>query len=77
VAPGEHVTRALTLAETLAGFPWATLLADRASAFAGSGLPLEHGLAIEARLGRAVLEEARRGAARFAGGAGRGGKGVP
>jgi enoyl-CoA hydratase len=70
---GEHVTRALALAETLAGFPWPTLLADRAAALAGSGLPLEHGLAIEARLGRAVLDEARRGAARFAGGEGRSG----
>jgi enoyl-CoA hydratase len=76
VPRGESVARALALAETLAGFPWPTLLADRAAALAGSGLPLEHGLAIEARLGRAVLEEARRGAARFAGGAGRGGTGT-
>jgi enoyl-CoA hydratase len=76
VPPEMHVTRALELAETLAGFPWSTLLADRAAALAGSGVPLEHGLAIEARLGRAVLEEARRGAARFAGGAGRKGAGI-
>jgi enoyl-CoA hydratase/carnithine racemase len=76
VPRGQHVTRALALAETLALFPWPTLLADRAAALAGSGLPLEHGLAIEARLGRAVLAEARKGAARFAGGVGRGGAGV-
>jgi enoyl-CoA hydratase len=76
VPRGQHVTRALALAETLAQFPWPTLLADRAAALAGSGLPLEHGLAIEARLGRAVLAEARKGAARFAGGVGRGGAGV-
>jgi len=76
VARGQHLERALALAETLAKFPWPTLLADRAAALAGSGLPLEHGLAIEARLGRAVLEEARRGASRFAGGEGRKGKGV-
>jgi enoyl-CoA hydratase/carnithine racemase len=76
VPRGQHLVRALELAETLARFPWPTLLADRAAALAGSGLPLEHGLAIEARLGRAVLEEARRGASRFAGGEGRKGVGV-
>jgi enoyl-CoA hydratase len=76
VAPGAHVTRALALAETLARFPWPTLLSDRAAVYAGLGTPLEHGLAIEARLGRAVLDEAARGAARFGGGAGRGGTGV-
>ncbi len=76
VARGRHLERALALAETLAKFPWPTLLADRAAALAGSGLPLEHGLAIEARLGRAVLEEAKRGASRFAGGEGRKGQGV-
>jgi enoyl-CoA hydratase len=76
VPRGQHVTRALALAETLAQFPWPTLLADRAAALAGSGLPLEHGLAIEARLGRAVLAEARKGAARFAGGVGRSGAGL-
>jgi len=76
VPRGQHLTRALALAETLAKFPWPTLLADRAAALAGSGLPLEHGLAIEARLGRAVLDEARRGAARFAGGEGRSGAGT-
>ncbi len=76
VPAGGHVTRALALAEELAAFPWPTLLADRAAALAGSGVALEHGLAIEARLGRAVLEEARKGAARFASGVGRSGKGV-
>ncbi len=76
VPRGQHLVRALALAETLAKFPWPTLLADRAAALAGSGVPLEHGLAIEARLGRAVLEEAKRGASRFAGGEGRKGVGV-
>jgi enoyl-CoA hydratase len=76
VPRGRHVARALDLAETLARFPWPTLLADRAAALAGSGLPLEHGIAIEARLGRAVLEEAKKGAARFAGGEGRSGAGT-
>ncbi len=76
VEPGQHLARALALAETLAGFPWPTLLADRAATIAGTGLPLEHGLALEARLGRAVLTEARRGAARFAGGEGRSAAGI-
>jgi enoyl-CoA hydratase len=76
VPRGRHLERALALAETLAKFPWPTLLADRAAALAGSGVALEHGLAIEARLGRAVLEEAKRGASRFAGGEGRKGVGV-
>ncbi|MCC6764287.1 MAG: crotonase/enoyl-CoA hydratase family protein [Deltaproteobacteria bacterium] len=76
VPRGRHLERALEFAETLAKFPWPTLLADRAAALAGSGLPLEHGLAIEARLGRAVLDEAKRGASRFAGGEGRKGHGV-
>jgi enoyl-CoA hydratase len=76
VPGGTHVTRALALAEHLASFPWPTLLADRAAALAGSGLPLEHGIALEARLGRAVLEEARKGAARFAAGEGRKGAGT-
>ncbi len=76
VPQGRHLARALELAETLAKFPWPTLLADRAAALAGSGVPLEHGLAIEARLGRAVLDEAKRGASRFAGGEGRKGSSV-
>ncbi len=76
VPRGQHVARALALAEMLAAFPWPTLLADRAAALAGSGLPLEHGIAIEARLGRAVLAEAKKGAARFAGGEGRKGAGT-
>jgi enoyl-CoA hydratase len=76
VPRGQHLARALALAETLAQFPWPTLLADRAAALAGSGVALEHGLAIEARLGRAVLQEGKRGASRFAGGAGRKGAGV-
>jgi enoyl-CoA hydratase len=76
VPRGRHLEHALALAETLAKFPWPTLLADRAATLAGSGVALEHGLAIEARLGRAVLEEAKRGASRFAGGEGRKGVGV-
>jgi enoyl-CoA hydratase len=77
VPAGQHVARALALAEQIAAFPWPTLLADRAAVLAGVGQPLEHGLAIEARLGRAVLREASKGAARFAAGEGRSGVGAP
>jgi len=76
VPPGEHLTRALVLAEGLAGFPQETMLADRMAAIEGLGLSLEDGLAREAQAGRAVFEVARRGAARFAAGEGRGGAGA-
>jgi enoyl-CoA hydratase len=76
VPPGDHLTRALVLAEGLAGFPQETMLADRSAAIEGLGMPIEEGLAREARAGRAVFEVARRGAARFAAGEGRGGEGA-
>jgi enoyl-CoA hydratase len=76
VPPGLHVERALELAERLAGFPQDTMLADRRAALGGSGLTLEEGLALEAKNGAATLETAWRGAARFAGGEGRGGAGA-
>ncbi|HKP88992.1 MAG TPA: crotonase/enoyl-CoA hydratase family protein, partial [Thermoleophilaceae bacterium] len=65
VAPGEHLTRALVLAEGLARFPQETMLADRGAAIEGLGMPLEDGLAREARAGRETFEVARRGAGRF------------
>lgn len=77
VARGEALARALHWAETLAAFPQETLLADREAAIRGFGLPLDEGLALEARLGRATFAVGRRGAARFAAGEGRGGRGVP
>lgn len=76
VAPGAHLVRALELAERLASFPQETMLSDRRAAIEGAALPLEEGLALEHRLGREVLDIALRGAARFAGGEGRGGAGV-
>jgi enoyl-CoA hydratase len=76
VAPGRHLQRALDLAERLAGFPQETLLSDRRALLAGSGRPLEEGLAIEAREGAAVLMVGSGGAARFAAGEGRGGADV-
>ena len=71
VAPGEHLERALELAERIASFPQETMLADRRAAIEGFGQSLADGLALERQLGNEVLEVAVRGAARFAGGEGR------
>jgi enoyl-CoA hydratase len=76
VPPGRHTERALELAERLAGYPQETMLSDRRATLEGAGVPLADGLALEHRIGREVLEVAARGAARFAGGEGRGGAGV-
>jgi enoyl-CoA hydratase len=76
VPPGRALERALAMAEGLAAFPQATMLADRRAAIEGLGLPLAEGLALEARAGPAVFADAQAGAARFAGGAGRGGQGA-
>jgi enoyl-CoA hydratase len=76
VPDGTHLDRALEYAEGLASFPQETMLADRAAAIEGFGMPLDEALAMEARSGQATLEVAWRGAARFAGGEGRGGAGA-
>jgi enoyl-CoA hydratase len=76
VAPGEHLTRALAVVEALARFPQDAMLADRRAAIEGLGLPLAEGLALEADAGPAVFPGAVAGAARFAGGEGRGGAGA-
>jgi enoyl-CoA hydratase len=76
VPQGTALARSLEIAEALAGFPQETMLADRRAAIEGFGLPLADGLALEAQAGRAVFEDAQRGAARFAGGEGRGGAGA-
>ena len=76
VAAGEHLARALEMAEGLAAFPQETMLADRRAALEGFGLPLADGLALEAQAGPAVFADAVAGAARFAGGEGRGGAGT-
>jgi hypothetical protein len=52
------------------------MLADRAAAIEGIGMTFEEGLRREARTGPAVFEASQRGAARFAGGEGRGGAGA-
>jgi enoyl-CoA hydratase len=76
VEAGQHLDRALGLAERIASFPQETMLSDRRAALEGAGLPLADGLELERRLGREVLDVAVRGAARFADGEGRGGNGV-
>jgi enoyl-CoA hydratase len=75
VENGHHLDRALEYAEGLASFPQETMLADRMAAIEGFGLPLDEALALEAISGAKTLEVAWRGAARFAGGEGRGGEG--
>jgi enoyl-CoA hydratase/carnithine racemase len=76
VAPGAHLERALERAEGLARFPQRTMLADRRAAIEGFGMPLADALALEAQAGPEVFEDGARGAARFAGGEGRGGAGA-
>jgi enoyl-CoA hydratase len=76
VEPGRHLDRALELAERIASFPQETMLIDRRAALEGAALSLAEGLELERRLGREVLDVAARGAARFAAGEGRGGRGV-
>jgi enoyl-CoA hydratase len=76
VAPGEHVARALALAEGLARFPQRTMLADRRAAIEGLGMPLADGLELEAAAGPEVFADAVHGAARFAAGEGRAGAGA-
>jgi enoyl-CoA hydratase/carnithine racemase len=76
VPAGAHLDRALALAEGLARFPQRTMLADRRAAIDGFGLPLADALALEAAAGPEVFEDGARGAARFAGGEGRGGAGA-
>ncbi|HEU4657587.1 MAG TPA: crotonase/enoyl-CoA hydratase family protein [Capillimicrobium sp.] len=73
VPSGQSRPAAEALAAELARFPQVTLRGDRASAYEAFGLPVAEGMAVELEHGRASLEQAVRGAARFAQGAGRGG----
>jgi enoyl-CoA hydratase len=61
----DALTAALALAEEIAAFPQDTVRSDRTAALEGFGLPLEDGLALEARLGRERLRTAHEGATRF------------
>lgn len=75
VPAGAGRAAAVGLAHQLAGFPQATLRADRLSAHRQWGLPLEAALRQEWESGRERLDDALAGAARFAAGAGRHGAG--
>jgi enoyl-CoA hydratase len=65
VPAGEHLSRALALAEAIAALPQETMLSDREAAHAALGLPIDQGLALEARLGRGRILGALEGARRF------------
>jgi len=76
VPAGEARVAAEALAHEIAAFPQGCLRADRASAHAQWALPLDAALGREYAGGIEVLRsgEAAQGAARFVGGAGRGGR---
>lgn len=74
VASGQALSAALVLAQQLADFPQATMLADRISAYRQWDLPLPQALQQEWEGGKPCLGDALEGAARFAAGAGRHGK---
>jgi len=78
VPPGEAVAGAVALAHQLAALPQVCLRSDRMSALEQWGLTEEEAALGEARRGRDVIRsgETLAGAARFAGGAGRGGAAI-
>ncbi len=71
VPDGAARAAAEELALQLAEHPQATMRADRLSVYEGLGRPLPEALAREFARGSLLLEEARRGAGRFAAGEGR------
>jgi enoyl-CoA hydratase len=74
VPEGQALAEAKALAELLARFPQTCLRSDRRSSYEQWGLEVAAALVNEGRLGMPALEaEARKGAARFAAGKGRGG----
>jgi enoyl-CoA hydratase len=75
VPKGQALTEALRLAEEIARFPQLCMRTDRMSSYRQWGLTLEDALSAEGRAGAEPLfAEAEAGAARFAGGRGRGGR---
>jgi enoyl-CoA hydratase len=73
VGPGEARRAAEALAAELARLPQTAMLGDRRSAYESVGVDIEAAMARELELGVQALAEGAEGAARFAGGAGRGG----
>ncbi len=78
VAPGQARAAAVALAHQLAALPQFCLRSDRMSALEQWGMTEEEAAVNEARRGREVISsgETLAGAARFAGGAGRGGTAI-
>lgn len=75
VDDGQALAEAQGLARQIAGFPQGCMNADRASAYAQWDLPLAEALQSEGAGGVAIVaQEGLAGAARFAAGAGRGGR---
>lgn len=74
VAPGSSLDAAVALGESIAAFPQACMLADRASAHGAFDAPLDIALRREFERGATVLADAIHGASRFADGAGRHGR---
>ncbi len=77
-APARALAEAVELARHLAAFPQECLRTDRRSSYDQWGLPFEQAMGHETELGLVPINsgETAAGAARFAGGAGRGGAGV-
>ena len=74
VPEGEALGEALKLAEQIAAFPQICMRNDRTSAMRQWSLPMDEALKFEAEIGRDSMRSgASSGAARFAGGKGRGG----
>jgi enoyl-CoA hydratase len=71
VPKGGALAAALALAEQLAGFPQATMNADRMSAYQQWDLPLHHALHQEWQRGKECIGLGLQGAGRFADGEGR------
>ncbi len=74
VEDGAALDVALELGARIAQFPQPTLRSDRMALIEGIGMRVGEGLARERMLGLEVYDNARRGAARFAAGAGRSGR---
>jgi enoyl-CoA hydratase len=77
-APGQALGTAVALAEQIAGFPQVCMRTDRRSSYDQWDLPFVQAMARETELGLEPIRsgETLAGAARFAGGEGRGGTGV-
>jgi enoyl-CoA hydratase len=74
VPRGQALPAAIELAQRLAAFPQATMLADRMNAYEQWGRPLPEALHGEWERGKQRIADALEGAARFAGGEGRHGQ---